>query len=89
MPSATPDSSTAVLDLVGDAHELAALAGLERQVAGVAAHVTSIAARRRRGREDARVMDLELGEKVCVVTGASSGIGLETARRWPPRARRC
>jgi 3-oxoacyl-[acyl-carrier protein] reductase len=26
-------------------------------------------------------MDLELREKVCVVTGASSGIGLETARR--------
>src|SRR3954454_17895762 len=26
-------------------------------------------------------MDLELGDKVCVVTGASSGIGLETARR--------
>jgi 3-oxoacyl-[acyl-carrier protein] reductase len=26
-------------------------------------------------------MDLELREKVCVVTGASSGIGLETSRR--------
>src|SRR4051795_8477778 len=26
-------------------------------------------------------MDLELRDKVCVVTGASSGIGLETARR--------
>src|ERR687886_3111271 len=26
-------------------------------------------------------MDLELSDKVCVVTGASSGIGLETARR--------
>jgi 3-oxoacyl-[acyl-carrier protein] reductase len=26
-------------------------------------------------------MDLELREKVCVVTGASSGIGLETARK--------
>jgi 3-oxoacyl-[acyl-carrier protein] reductase len=27
------------------------------------------------------VMDLELRDKVCVVTGASSGIGLETSRR--------
>src|SRR3954463_11296689 len=26
-------------------------------------------------------MDLELRDKVCVVTGASSGIGLETARK--------
>src|SRR4051794_41798591 len=26
-------------------------------------------------------MDLDLREKVCVVTGASSGIGLETSRR--------
>src|SRR5437879_1534245 len=27
------------------------------------------------------VMDLELTDKVCVVTGASSGIGLATARK--------
>src|SRR5437660_756865 len=30
---------------------------------------------------DAATMDLGLREKVCVVTGASSGIGLATARR--------
>jgi 3-oxoacyl-[acyl-carrier protein] reductase len=32
-------------------------------------------------RHDARRMDLEVRDKVSVVTGASSGIGLETARR--------
>jgi 3-oxoacyl-[acyl-carrier protein] reductase len=31
-------------------------------------------------------MDLELRDKVCVVTGASSGIGLETARRLAAEA---
>src|SRR5215210_4001720 len=37
--------------------------------------------RPQRSRHDARPMELELHDKVCVVTGASSGIGLETARR--------
>ena len=76
-----------LLDVVGDAHELAALGGLEGQVAGVGAHVTSIAARRRRSGARCAAMDLELRDKVCVVTGASSGIGLEASRSARRRGR--